>query len=79
MYWPTGYLLRNLIGKFFSPQRALTRYRQIHFADLLRQLLYLLRLPDGAHGMGQGIYLSGAISFSFFLYLTIFFYFYNEK
>jgi AraC-like DNA-binding protein len=75
----TGYLLRNQIGKFFSRKEALPVTDKFllltYFANCFIFFVYLMALT----GWVRGIYLSGAISFSFFLYLTIFFYFYNRK
>lgn len=74
----SGILLRQLIGRFFSRQ-ALDQPEKFllltYFANCFIYFVYLLALT----GLVRGIYLSGAISFSFFLYLTIFFYFYNRK
>lgn len=72
----TGILLRQLIGKLISRQQLDTPERFLlltYFANLLIDFVYMMALT------GRGFYLSGAISFSIFLYLTLFFYFYNRK
>lgn len=75
----TGYLLRGLIAKFFYRKEILPVTEKFllltYLASCFIFFVYLVALT----GWVRGIYLSGAISFSFFLYLTIFFYFYNRK
>lgn len=74
-----GYLMRHIIVKFFSRKEPLPATEKFllltWFANCFIFFVYLMALT----GWVKGIYLSGAISFSFFLYLTIFFYFYNRK
>jgi AraC-like DNA-binding protein len=71
--------MRNLIFRFFRRKEVLPVTEKFllltYFASCFIFLVYLMALT----GWVKGIYLSGAISFSFFLYLTIFFYFYNRK
>ncbi|MBO9631507.1 MAG: helix-turn-helix transcriptional regulator [Chitinophagaceae bacterium] len=75
----SGYLLRPVILKFFSRKAPLPATEKFllltWFSNCFIFFVYLMALT----GWVKGIYLSGAISFSFFLYLTIFFYFYNRK
>lgn len=75
----TGWQMRHIILKFWRRKEILPateKFLLLTFsASCFIFLVYLVALT----GWVKGIYLSGAISFSFFLYLTIFFYFYNRK
>ncbi|WP_127131700.1 helix-turn-helix domain-containing protein [Pseudoflavitalea rhizosphaerae] len=74
----SGYLLVPTIVKFFrkDPITSGSKFLLlVYFAVSFIFIVYLLALT----GWVTGIYLSGPISFSFFLYLTIFYYFYNRK
>jgi AraC-like DNA-binding protein len=75
----TGHLLKGLLKALFVAPSGLNTTERfwlwIFSGNCIIFLVYLLSLA----GLIRGMYISGALSFSFILYLTIFFYLYGVK
>jgi AraC-like DNA-binding protein len=74
----TGHLLKGILKALFVAPSGLNvteRFWLVFSGNCIIFLVYLLSLA----GLIRGMYISGALSFSFILYLTIFFYLYGVK
>lgn len=75
----TGFMFKNVIKTFFTNASALKITEKfwllVYLGNCIIHIFYLMSLV----GIVRHSYISGPISFSFFLYLTIFFYMYGAK